>query len=166
MRESRQGSVGMHFPDRCESIALCSPCLAQAQGDHPWPPVDHMRSTLGRCGKNLPVFHAPRNAYQPTLRAYCHSTILTQNPLGATAPRSAQPAACRIRSVTDCGPRQSLDGRPSFATLPGSGDSSEAPWGRDPSMGGGHVRVGRRSARSGTTARLDAYALAAVRGFR
>jgi hypothetical protein len=29
------------------SIALCCPCFAQARGDHPWSPVERMRSTHG-----------------------------------------------------------------------------------------------------------------------
>jgi hypothetical protein len=45
-----------YFPDRRESIALRSPCFAQALGDRPWSPVRRMRRTLGGCGKNVLFF--------------------------------------------------------------------------------------------------------------
>jgi hypothetical protein len=58
--------VSMHLPDRCESVR-------------------------GRCGKNLLFFTLRETHTDQTLRAYCHPTVPTQNPLGATAPRSAPP---------------------------------------------------------------------------
>jgi hypothetical protein len=39
------------------SIALRSPCFAQAQGIRPWTPVERMRSTQGR------IHGGPGNAY-------------------------------------------------------------------------------------------------------
>ena len=57
--EAWSGNV---FAGACEtesfarSIALCSPCSAQAQGDHSWSPVERMRSTHGR------IHGVPKNA--------------------------------------------------------------------------------------------------------
>ena len=52
-----------HRPRRRKAIALRCPCFAQAQGDRTWSPVERIRSTPGGCEKNVPVFHAPSNAY-------------------------------------------------------------------------------------------------------
>jgi hypothetical protein len=49
-----------HVPGRREAIALRIPCFAQAQGNHPWLPVERMRSTHGGCGKNV-VFFTPHH---------------------------------------------------------------------------------------------------------
>jgi hypothetical protein len=43
------------------SIALCYPCSAQAQGNHPWLPVERMRSTHGR------ICSGPENKCAPRL---------------------------------------------------------------------------------------------------
>ena len=48
---------------RCESIALRSPCFAQARGGRRWPPVERMRSNHSGCGQKFPVLHARCNGY-------------------------------------------------------------------------------------------------------
>jgi hypothetical protein len=53
MNKSGQGLNPNPFSDRCKSIALRIPCFAQAQGVHPWPPVERMRSTPGGFGQNV-----------------------------------------------------------------------------------------------------------------
>jgi hypothetical protein len=41
----REVGLRIPFPDRCRSIALRTPCSAQARGRHPWRPVRRMRLT-------------------------------------------------------------------------------------------------------------------------
>jgi hypothetical protein len=51
-----EAGSGRHFPERRESIALRSPCSAQALGDHPWSPVRRMRRTPGGSEEKHPCF--------------------------------------------------------------------------------------------------------------
>ena len=88
-----------YFPDRRESIALRSPCCAQALGGHcaalsllraspgwpsmatrrthasyPWPPARRMRRTRGGCEKNLrrdAILHRCKPGFAIALRSPC-----------------------------------------------------------------------------------------------
>jgi hypothetical protein len=68
-REVKLKGVGTETrgPGRRRSIALCSPCSAQARGVHPCTPVRRMRLTHGAFGENVPVFHAPSRELTPPL---------------------------------------------------------------------------------------------------
>jgi hypothetical protein len=43
-------------------IELCNPCVAQAQGDLPWTPVERMRRPLEASGKTFRAFAVPLRA--------------------------------------------------------------------------------------------------------
>ena len=107
---------------RCESIALRSPCCAQAQGIRPCTPVRRMRLTHGSCGKKLrrlcspaplqarvrhpwltrwshatsPVFHAPARDFEfplsPAIRARSRCLSSTHLTLTWGVPRMASAA--------------------------------------------------------------------------
>jgi hypothetical protein len=91
-RTKRRAGARTHVPGRCESIALRSPCFAQALGIRSWTPVERMRSTHGRGGKRVLRF-TPR-PMSSTSRSP-GSGPLPRNVPAQPSPLHAKPSAGR-----------------------------------------------------------------------
>ena len=99
-----------HVPGRRKSIALRSPCFAQAQGVHPWPPVRRMRLTHGGCGRTFLRFCNPAARIKPVVcrslanpaRRMRRALVRTPRPVssGSRLTRSASCSACKALLIS------------------------------------------------------------------